>query len=271
MASQHRKRSAVRQGGWTMVELLVAMALTTIVMGGVYSAYKSQQDSYVVQDQVAEMQQNLRAAMYTMARDLRMVGYNPTNKPNLFGLVTDLPASDHDPTATTSATNIAFTIDDDGNGNIDINTSEQAAYRLILPWDDNGNGVIDNASEAAAYRLNSGNLQRYTAAAGGGSWQTVAENIEAFNVVYLDRSVPPTDITTDVVTSPATAIPNVRAIQITLVARARYQDRTYTDRQAYTNLQGVTVLGLSSDFDLYRRHYRRRILSTTIMGKNLGL
>ena len=55
-----------RESGFTLVELLVAMVISLVVMGGIYSTYHSQQKSYLVQEQVAAMQQNLRSAMYNM-------------------------------------------------------------------------------------------------------------------------------------------------------------------------------------------------------------
>ena len=58
--------------GFTLVELLVAVFVAGIVMTAVYSAYSSQQKSYTVQEQMAEMQQNLRSAMFMMTREIRM-------------------------------------------------------------------------------------------------------------------------------------------------------------------------------------------------------
>jgi type IV pilus assembly protein PilW len=64
-----------RESGFTLVELLVAMVISLVVMAAIYSTYHSQQKSYLVQEQVAAMQQNLRSAMYNMAREVRMAGY----------------------------------------------------------------------------------------------------------------------------------------------------------------------------------------------------
>jgi prepilin-type N-terminal cleavage/methylation domain-containing protein len=66
----HTKRP--KCGGFTLIELLVAMALGLVIMAGIYRVFISQQDSYIVQDQVAAMQQNLRGAMYIITRDLQM-------------------------------------------------------------------------------------------------------------------------------------------------------------------------------------------------------
>lgn len=65
----------IQNCGFTLVELLVAMVISLVVMGAIYGTFKSQQDSFVIQDQVTAMQQNLRSAMYTMSRDIQMAGY----------------------------------------------------------------------------------------------------------------------------------------------------------------------------------------------------
>jgi type IV pilus assembly protein PilW len=61
--------------GFTLIELLIAVALGLVILAGLFRTFKVQQDSYVIQDQVSAMQQNLRAAMYMITRDLQMAGY----------------------------------------------------------------------------------------------------------------------------------------------------------------------------------------------------
>jgi len=70
-AGKHARKMA----GFTLIELLVAIALGMIVLAGLFRTFKVQHDSYVIQDQVSAMQQNLRAAMYMITRDLQMAGY----------------------------------------------------------------------------------------------------------------------------------------------------------------------------------------------------
>ncbi|MCG6918841.1 MAG: prepilin-type N-terminal cleavage/methylation domain-containing protein, partial [Deltaproteobacteria bacterium] len=72
--------------GYSLVELLVAMAITLVVMAGTYKVYVTQQDSYLLQEQVAEMQQNARTAKYIMTREIRMAGYDPL-RTGKFGFV----------------------------------------------------------------------------------------------------------------------------------------------------------------------------------------
>jgi len=46
-----------------------------VILAGLFRTFKVQHDSYVIQDQVSAMQQNLRAAMHFITRDLQMAGY----------------------------------------------------------------------------------------------------------------------------------------------------------------------------------------------------
>ena len=63
------------QRGLTLTELAVAMAVAGIFLAAAYAIFLTQQKTYAVQDQVAEVQQNARVAMNMLARDLRMAGH----------------------------------------------------------------------------------------------------------------------------------------------------------------------------------------------------
>jgi len=227
MILKHLGHNRSKEHGFTMVELLVAMTITAVVMAAVYSLYKSQQKSYIAQDQVVEMQQNIRASFYQLARDLRMAGFNPQRASNVGGFVTQLP-DDGSGTTTTDDENISFTIDQDSNGVIDIDAND----------------------EQIAYRLDTNRLEKFRVS--DDTWQTVADNIDDVDFVYLDPSG--TDITTLVETTPTALyaptnlpyIDSIRSIEVSIVARTKTEDRDLKD-------------------------YRRRTLTTTIFCRNLGL
>jgi hypothetical protein len=61
--------------GLSLVELLIAMLLGSIVVLGLYNFLSSQTRTYTVQDEIGEMQQNLRVAMEKVSRDLQMSGF----------------------------------------------------------------------------------------------------------------------------------------------------------------------------------------------------
>lgn len=61
--------------GLTLIELLLALAISSILVASLYQIFIKQHKTYIVQEQVADMQQNLRGAMDRMLRDIRMAGY----------------------------------------------------------------------------------------------------------------------------------------------------------------------------------------------------
>jgi prepilin-type N-terminal cleavage/methylation domain-containing protein len=70
-----RWEKAGRQGGFSLVEILVVMAIMGVVTMAVYSLYQTNQKTATTQDNVVELQQNLRIALDRMERDIRMAGF----------------------------------------------------------------------------------------------------------------------------------------------------------------------------------------------------
>lgn len=86
-----------RESGFTLVELLIAIALGLVILGGLFQTFRTQHDTYIVQDQVAAMQQNLRAAMYLITRDLQMAGWYSNFDRNNHNIDWDDQDGDNDP------------------------------------------------------------------------------------------------------------------------------------------------------------------------------
>jgi type IV pilus assembly protein PilW len=215
--------------GFTMIELLVAMAMTSVVATGVYSVFFSQQKSYMTQDQVAFMQQNLRGGMDLMEREIRMAGFDPTGTAKA-GIVT---AQANSIRITKDTTDNAGTGDPDGDVG-DVN--EDITYSLL---DVDGDGVNDLVRNDAK---NPGN-------------QMVAQDIDALNLVYLDKDGNPTATLSD-----------IRSVQIALLARSHRKERGYTNTTIYKNERGDTIFTPPPG-----DHYRRSILRTEVKCRNLGL
>ena len=140
--------------GFTLAELLVGLFVSGIVMTTILSAYYSQNKSYAVQDQVAAMVQNLRAAMDIMIRETRMAGYDPTGTANA-GIVV--------------ANSASLTVTEDMDGDGSITGDESITYALA---DSDGDGDND--------------LERNS--------NLIAENIDALDFVYLDENDSPTGV-----------------------------------------------------------------------------
>lgn len=226
--------------GFTLVELLVAMAVGSIVLAGIAMAYRGQQRSALVQDQVSAMQQNLRASMQLMEREIRMAGYDPAGSAGS-GIQTAnatsirLTLDIHDG-ADNDSDGIVDEFDEEGNGDGDTNDINEDITYLRL--DPDGDGVFD--------------LFRRDAAVAGD--QPIAENIDALDFVYLDEDGNVTATLTE-----------MRSVQITVVARTDRRDRGYTDTAIYTNQQGTTVFGPGGD------NFRRKRLTAEVNCRNLGL
>lgn len=119
----------IKNNGFTLIEILVSLAILGIVLAGIYSVYTMQHKSYIVQEQVAEMQQNERIALQMITRDIRMAG---------LGL-------------TCSYGGILFTEDADGNGA--LNDGEDIDGNGALSAFGNGLGFDGSDTVAIAYYI----------------------------------------------------------------------------------------------------------------------
>ena len=61
-----------KNAGFTLIELLIALVLSIVIVGAVYATFNSQQKSFSLTNQKMDMQQQGRAAMNLLMRDLRM-------------------------------------------------------------------------------------------------------------------------------------------------------------------------------------------------------
>lgn len=153
---QERSQSLVCPGarGFTLVELLVAMATGLVILAVVVNTVVLHRGAYQVQDQYAEMVQTARAALDMVSRELRMAGFDPTRA---------------------------------GFEGLALNPS-----RLCIRADARGenpgdppDGDTDDPNEDIAYQYDPVHLQidRNT----GGGFQPFAEDIVAFSFEYLDE------------------------------------------------------------------------------------
>jgi len=74
-------QAKLNQKGITLIELLVALIISGIAIAGIYRLFITQTTAYTVQDQVAEVQQNVRSGMEILLRDLRMTGFDDDASP----------------------------------------------------------------------------------------------------------------------------------------------------------------------------------------------
>jgi type IV pilus assembly protein PilW len=135
--------------GFTLIELLIVCAMIGVIMSAVYSTYLSQQKTYIVQEQVAAMQQNIRTAMSFMDRELRMAGCDPS-----------------------------------GNAGAGITTASTNTFRFTMDVTGSASNRYDadvlDADEDIVYALAGGNLTR--------NGVVISENIDVLDFAYLNSS-----------------------------------------------------------------------------------
>jgi type IV pilus assembly protein PilW len=105
-----RRPGIVDQRGLTLAELMVAIAVTALIMGGLIALLIGGQQSYAQGSNQADAQQSARVALNRMMQEIRGAGYNPSGDPALFSAITAQSAT-------------GFTIQNDWNGNGIIETT----------------------------------------------------------------------------------------------------------------------------------------------------
>jgi type IV pilus assembly protein PilW len=75
MSSRIHPWSNFRQRGVSLIELMIALVIGLILLGGLIQIYLSTKQSYNAQEQLARMQESGRFAMDVITRDLRRSGY----------------------------------------------------------------------------------------------------------------------------------------------------------------------------------------------------
>lgn len=272
-----------RQSGFSLIELMIAMAISGFVLAGIYGAYQDQLMTSMTQERIVDLNQNLRAAIVTIERDLRMGGANPTGaapagittaEAGFLVVATDNGGTDND------LGNNSNALDDNADNDMDGIVDEGSDGN-----DNDGDLLIDEADEAEwfdgdvtdqgeviRFDLDSGNLRRrFNSAASTDptvNSTRIARNIDALNFVYFDGADPPNVLPTPVTGG---ARDDIRSVQVTIVARDGVtlapMARNHTDNNIYTNQQGDVLLDMSAAPD----GFRRRMVTTTIKCRNLGL
>ncbi len=282
--------------GFTLIELMIAMVVGSIIMAVIYSTYQAQQKSYTTQHLAVEMQQNIRSAISLMKREIRMAGYDPL-------------ADDG--------------VDNDGTNGVD-DPGESSGAGIVsaagnfvqFSFDDNANSVTTDSNESLTYGFTAGDIDLDGIAddgaeslsridAGGGTTEVIAYDIQGIafayafdddgdgqleitpgngNVIWAmdadddgwldtvlddndDGVIDAGDSVGGAALDPAfwpaqVDIDNIRAVRIWVLARSRIPIRGHSDNRTY--VVGARRVPTGDDF-------QRRLLVDTINCRNMGL
>ncbi|HEY3065377.1 MAG TPA: prepilin-type N-terminal cleavage/methylation domain-containing protein [Methylomirabilota bacterium] len=180
--------------GYTLAELLVALAVAGIVMSGLLSMLMAGQQSYLVGTNQIEAQQNLRIAIGRMIQEIRLAGEDPT-KVNF--------------DAITNQTATGLTIQNDWNANGAIQNAGTVGVTL------NDGVTVVQRGEQVIYSLNGTTLMRQETGVDNAA-QSVADGIQSLTFTYFKA---------DGVT-PAAVAADVRQVVIDIIAQPVHQPST---------------------------------------------
>lgn len=251
-------RDDLASSGFTLVELMITIFISSLLTVAFYGTYVLQRASYAAQTQVTEMQQNIRAGIDTMMIDLRLAGYDPEGTAMAGGNIITAARPD--------AFSFAADMDEDGvlgTAGTPATESEYFAYDIYTAA--NGVSTLGRSSSMdTPIAVNLVSAGHYEAA----NHQPVADYIEMLEFAYVlaDGSV----------VGDATASgdhDNIRAIRVSILARSRTADAKYTNNDTYHTALGTdwdSSPGDDND-DGFGDKFRRRFLITQIELRNMGL
>ncbi len=223
--------------GFTLIELMMAMALSAMVIVMIATAYWTQTHSSRAEMEKVGLQQNMRSAMFFIQRDLMMAGYDVDidNTPNPVFLQANVDGNGN------PVLSFQYNADTNNDGTVDNNEFRTITYSLF-----------DSAADADAAV---DDLQRQP----GG--QAIAGNIEAMEFVYSLAPAGGGAATTVTNVVAAANLPRIRAVGVTLLAR------TENAIQAAGSINR-TYTGLGGTVWAFNDGVQRQIVSAWILCRN---
>ena len=256
------------ENGFTLIEILIAMAIAGLVMTGIIRVYSQQVTVNNTQTIIRDMQQNIRAAMYYMEREIRMAGLDPSGDADAgieFAQTAEIrvSADTGGPGATPGDPNAFF--------NDAVEDNERVTYRLEPDVDRDGicDNLPANTIPCDLWRIQG---DPTLVPPNGG---VIAQNIDAIDFLYVgDDRDPVTDCVTDCILGsavPDNNLNNIRSVQITIVARAGGQNlpgfiSPMDDNRIFRGQDGQIVLGGAFTNDGFRRNR----LTCEVSLRNMG-
>jgi len=134
-----------QQNGMTLIEILIALTLSLVLIGGVIQLFLTSKQTYRMNESLARLQESGRLALDSLSRDLRMAGYQGCADP---GSVVSESVMNNPPTTNLSKTAIAGGDGGAGTDSLTIQFASGLAAKLKQNIDlANAQAVADSNPE----------------------------------------------------------------------------------------------------------------------------
>ncbi|TCO80273.1 prepilin-type N-terminal cleavage/methylation domain-containing protein [Plasticicumulans lactativorans] len=222
--------SNTAQRGMTLVELMVALTIGTLIMLFLVEIFAQASTNARLQRNIAWMQEDGRTALEIIAREVRLAGYRPSNTDET--VVKDCPAVAN---WTVPAVCSIFGVNGLSNGTDSNGVAVKADGVGTAYLNDSTmmdcNGGATTGTVVTRFWLNGTTLYMNCS----GSTQPILDNIERLEVVYGVAETLPAVATTRIKYLPTPSLsewPRVISVRINLLVLSR-NDKLVSDPQSY--------------------------------------
>jgi prepilin-type N-terminal cleavage/methylation domain-containing protein len=187
------------QSGMTLVETLVAMAISGLIISAIYSLFQTHHRIAARQSQTTLMQQELHSAAALISEELRICGFSAQGSPGFgFSHKPGIGAPDYGRATTHEAVYCSLDWNADGIANENGSSlREHAGFRLNVANDGSVKKVPDHV------------LRKYDT--GAVHWQPFSTNIGDLRFTYFDASG-------EIITEPHAHTQNIRGVRVEITA-----------------------------------------------------
>ena len=268
------KTIQIKNQGFTLIEILIATAISGLIISAIYVTFSLQEKSQINQQEIIDVQQNIRAAMCIMVNEIRIAGYQRNiNRDNSIGILEAKPGKIH--FTMDIAGGDDDNVDNDGDGKIDESDeykwsdgiiddeNENITFAFKDEDDADSDGIVDNGGVATLCRETRSLNDKGSVTTSG--LQPMADNIQAICFTYFDKHGNNADYDKDGIVD--IELNKIRSVRIAILGRTKTSLDEFDDTTTY-DLDGD---GIADIIPPANDKFRRRILVTIVKCRNLGI
>lgn len=266
MKNTHRifkHRQAIRQQGFTLVEIMVAITIGLVMMAGIMQISMANKESSRLQRNMGYVQQNIRSAMDLLTRDIQQAGFYDKTSPTANLTVPSAPspiAPFLNVVPATVATGAAVTADGGGNNNDQITLTYQTSTEIPNHCLGAAPPASDNGFIINHYFISN---QRLMCRGNSDPAQPLVDGVESLQILYGENTDGnPRSANRYVQAHQVGNMANVVSVRIGMRFISRESVRPTTDTNSYALLDATAFTPAAGD------RLMRKEITTTISLRN---